>query len=87
MQLRCPPTVGNQCRGLLRTERGETTLDRETFRITAGQYRNVTMRLSRQEYRRLVRRGSQRVLVTVLARDDAQTLHRATARLTLRPAG
>jgi hypothetical protein len=85
VRFRCPPSVGNQCRGLLRTERARVTLDRDSFRITAGKYRNVTQRLSRREYRRLLRKGRQRVLVTVLTRDDGKTLYRATARLRLVP--
>ncbi len=83
--LRCPPSTGNRCTGVVRAVSGKSVLGRRSFRVTAGKYRTVTLRLTKGQYRKLVKRGRLRATVTVTSRDDAGTLRRKSVRLTLKP--
>jgi hypothetical protein len=81
----CPETVGGNCRGQLTIERrnGWTTLAQRWFAKDADELSTVRLRLSRAEFRRLVRRRTQRVTVELMTRGiDGQLRHAAT-RLTL----
>ena len=82
----CPATTGKLCVGTLRVESGRTVLIKRRFRVTAGAFRNVSVRLSKSAYRNLQRRKrrSQRVTVSVLTRDAGKTLRSASMRVTLR---
>ena len=83
--LRCSPSTGNRCTGVVRAVSGKSVLGRRSFRVTAGKYRTVTLRLTKGQYRKLVKRGRLRATVTVTSRDDAGTLRRKSVRLTLKP--
>jgi hypothetical protein len=83
----CPETVGGDCRGRLTIQRrnGWTTLAQRWFVKDADELSTVRLRLSRSEFRRLVRRRTQRVTVELMTRGiDGQLRHAAT-RLTLLP--
>jgi len=81
----CPATTGKLCVGTLRVEAGRTNLVKKRFRVTAGAFRNVSVRLSKSAYRKLKRkRRGQKVTVSVLTRDSGKTLRTASMRVTLR---
>ena len=86
MAVDCPAsTATNRCRGNVRVERGRLNLVKRSFSVTAEKFRNVTMRLSKSDYRALKRdRNGKRVRVTVITRDAAKTLRRATVKVTMR---
>jgi hypothetical protein len=81
----CPATQGSRCAGTLRVERGRTNLVHKSFRVTADRFRSVNARLKRSDYRKLKRsRKGRKVTITVLTRDASDTLHRVSARVTMR---
>jgi hypothetical protein len=86
VQVSCPPSIGSRCSGTLRVVSGKRVIGRRSFKITASKYRSVTAKMTRRDYRTLVKRGRLRVRVTVTTRDDADTLRTKAVRLTLRPA-
>jgi hypothetical protein len=53
--------------------------------VTANRFRNINARLKRSDYRRLKRsKKGRKVTITVLTRDASNTLHRVSARVTMR---
>jgi hypothetical protein len=84
--LRCPPSEADRCKGLARVVSGRKVLGRRSFSVKAGKYRSVTLKMTRKQYRELVKRGRYRATVTVTSRDDAGTLRSKAVRLTIRPA-
>ena len=64
---------------------GKSVIGKRSFRITAGKYRSVTLRLTKSQYRTLRKRGRLKATVTVTTRDDAGVLRRKSVRLTLKP--
>jgi hypothetical protein len=81
----CPASSGDRCSGTLRVERGRTNLVKKSYRVTADKFRSVSARLSKSDYRALKRKKKgQKVRITVLTRDAGKTLHRATAKVTMR---
>jgi hypothetical protein len=81
----CAETVGGNCRGRLSIERrnGWATLAQTWFAKTAGVMSTVRLRIQRSEFRRLVRRGRQRVTVELMTRGSDGQLRHAQARITL----
>jgi hypothetical protein len=84
----CAETFAGKCRGRLTLERrnGWTTLAQKWFVKGADRMSNVKLRVRRSEFRRLVRRGRQRVTVELMTRGiDGQLRHAATRVTLLRP--
>jgi len=86
----CAETTAGRCRGTLSLERrkGWTTLAQKSFAKSADSMSKVTLRLKRSEFRRLVRRGRQRVTVELMTRGiDGQLRHASTRVTLLKPRG
>ncbi len=85
VKLSCPPTTVGNCRGILMLTRrgGAATLGRKSFSKKADVMSAVKLRLTKSEFRRLVRKRRQRVTVEVFTRGSDQQLRRAATRITL----
>ena len=83
---RCPPSKGGRCQGIIRVTRAKkfAVADRR-FSIKAGRYRTVKLRMTKRDFRALMRKGEVRLTVVVLTRDDAKTLRRKAVKLTAKP--
>jgi len=83
--LRCPPSKGTRCQGTLTAIRGKNRVANRSYRITAGKYRSVKLRMAKRDFRALLRKGKLRLNVVALSRDDAGTLRRKAVKLTVKP--
>ncbi len=83
--LRCPPSAGSRCEGIVRVVRGKNRVSRRSFSVTASRYRRVGLRMTKRDFRSLRRNGRLRVTVVVTTRDDAGTLRRKAVRLIAKP--
>ena len=80
VQVRCGPTRGNTCRGTLQLRAGGSRLiAQRSFSVAAGRYRTVTLKVSRDAYRRL-KGNRQRVTIVLLTRGSDGVLRRAVER-------
>jgi hypothetical protein len=81
----CPESFAGKCRGKLSLERrnGWTIVAQKWFTKTADRMSNVRLRLKKSEFRRLQRRGRQRVTVELMTRGIDGQIRHASARLTL----
>jgi hypothetical protein len=81
----CAESVAGMCRGKLSLERrnGWTTVAQKWFAKRADSMSSVKLRVKRSEFRRLMRRGRQRVTVELLTRGMDGQLREASARVTL----
>jgi hypothetical protein len=85
IRVSCPPTTGSECGGQLAIHRrgGMKVLARRSFTKTADVVSGVRMRLSKAEFRRLVKKRRQRVNVELLTRGSDGRLRHAEVRITL----
>jgi alpha-L-arabinofuranosidase len=84
VRIACGPSAGTRCRGVLQLRRGRKLIGARSFSVRAGRAATVRVRVSRAAYRRLARRKSARVTVTLRTRGSDGRLRRVTARLALR---
>jgi hypothetical protein len=83
----CAETAAGQCRGKISITRrnGWETVAQRWFAKDADELSTVRLRLKRTEFRRLVRRGRQRVSVELMTRGSDGQIRHAETRLTLLP--
>ena len=84
VRIACGPTAGLRCRGVLQLRRSGKVIGGRSFSVRAGRAATVRVRVSRAAYRRLSRRRSTRVTVTLRTRGSDGRLRRVSARLGLR---
>ena len=84
VRIACGPTAGSRCRGVLQLRRAGKLIGGRSFSVRAGRAATVRVRVSRAAYRRLSRRRSTRVTVTLRTRGSDGRLRRVSARLGLR---
>ena len=84
VRIACGPSAVTRCRGVLQLRRAGKPIGARSFSVRAGRAATVRVRVSRAAYRRLARRRSARVTVTLRTRGSDGRLRRVTARLPLR---
>jgi hypothetical protein len=78
VRIRCGPTAGNRCKGIVQLLwLGKRLLARRAFSIPAGRYQSVRLTVNRDAYRRL-RHRTLHVSIVVLSRGSDGVLRRAT---------
>jgi hypothetical protein len=83
VRLSCGPTFKQLCRGTVSLRRGEHSMGRKSFTVTANKNRNVTVRIKKSAYKRLKRKGKIRTTIAVVTRGSDGVLRKKTRHVTM----